>query len=492
MKLRFFKLPRKSSGPSLFPHSLFRWFVGQQVLTLALAFFGLYFVSLFWFSSRTEVSPEALEWGKYLILLTLGLAFVVTVAVSLFMGGRLVVPLGRLIEKTKRLREFPFEAESLTPAELAYDEPGEWYELERALNQLGTDLRQKTIRLSREKTELRAIMSAISEAVLAVDLERRPLFFNPQCALLFDLHGRADGQVHLQEIIRSPEIVSAYDRALIQDELVRVEADLPLKDSPFPQSFQISIAPLRKKHNAEVYGAVGIFHDITDLKKTEQIRIDFVGNVSHELRTPVTSLKGYIEALNEDIKAGDLSRALEYGEILEKSVGRLALLVDDLLDLSSLESGAELSLTSVSPRELTESVIEQLSSQHHEIHLHYGVDSIQVDRARFEQVVRNLLHNAIRYVPQGGRIDVTWTTGENDMLVLKVKDNGPGIPPEHHERLFERFYRVDKARSRDVGGTGIGLALVKHIVQRHGGRVWVQSAPGKGSEFICEIPGSPL
>ncbi len=475
---------------SHFPFGLFRWFVGQQVLTLALSFFGLYFVSLFWFESRSGVSPEALDWGRYLILLTLGLAFVVTIAVSLFMGGRLVVPLGRLIDKTKRIREFPFEAEALTPSELAYDEPGEWYELERALNQLGTDLRQKTIRLSREKTELRAIMSSISEAVLAVDRDRRPLFFNPQCAVLFDLQPRETTELSLQEVIRSPEIVAAYERALNQDELVRVEANLKLKDKGFEQSFQISIAPLRKKHNAEIYGAVGIFHDITDLKKTEQIRIDFVGNVSHELRTPVTSLKGYIEALHEDIKAGDLSRAEDYLGVLETSVGRLALLVDDLLDLSSLESGAELNLTRVDPRELTESVLTQLNCQDHEIHMRFGVESVVVDRLRFEQVLRNLLHNAIRYVPKGGRIEIVWdqVPGMTGKVQLRVKDNGPGIPAEHHERLFERFYRVDKARSRDVGGTGIGLSIVKHIVQRHGGKISVKSSLGQGAEFICEIP----
>lgn len=468
---------------TFFPYRLFLWFVSRQILISAL---GLLLLStgIFFWLGRQAWTEEAIESAQFVVWISLLLAFVLMVTVSLFMARRLVVPLGRLIDRTRRLRKFPFEAEEMTEEDLAYDEPGEWFELERALNLLGRDLKQKTIRLSREKTELRTIMSAISEAVLAVNQERRLLFFNPQFALIFGRDTGDDAEV--SEIVREPEVLEAFDQCLKSGETARVEVSLQLQDGF--HDFQVSVAPLKKKHNQEVYGAVGVFHDITELKKAERIRIEFVGNVSHELRTPLTSIKGYIQTLLQDYEKGQMQEAGEFLQIVAKNVDRLMFLVGDLLDLSSLESGAELNRSRVSLREITELVVSQVHLRDHVVVMHYDLETMEADAPRVEQVLRNLLQNAARYVPKGKRIEINWLVNDKGEVELRVKDDGPGIPLEHQERLFERFYRIDEARSRELGGTGIGLSLVKHIMQRHGGHVRVQSELGRGAEFICTFP----
>lgn len=421
------------------------------------------------------------------MLIALALGFLTFVPVSLWTARRLLLPLGRIIEKTRRMREFPFGDDEVDPEAMAFDEPGEWYEMERALNRLGRDLRVKTIRLSREKTELRAIMSASPEAVLAIDGESRVLFYNPQFAYLFSPKGDP-GEVTLSELLRSPDIIAAYSEAMTTGKPLRREVQEEVEADKQPRDFLLSIAPLAKKHNQEIYGVVGIFHDISEMKAAERIRIEFVGNVSHELRTPLTTVNGYLQTLKADLEKGRLEHAPEFLKILSQNVSRLKSLVEDLLDLSSLESGKELKIETVNVQDITEAVLRQLNAQSHKIHLHYEFGEMQADGKRLEQVLRNLLENAVRYVPEGKNIEILWSKPSAAKVELHVKDDGPGIAPKHQARLFERFYRVDEARSRATGGTGIGLSLVKHIVQRHGGEVHVKSTPGVGSEFICEFP----
>jgi two-component system phosphate regulon sensor histidine kinase PhoR len=218
------------------------------------------------------------------------------------------------------------------------------------------------------------------------------------------------------------------------------------------------------------------------------LRIDFVGNVSHELRTPLTSIKGYLQTVRMDIEENRLNDCSDFLKIAEGNVDRLKLLVDDLLDLSKIESGDRLRKSVVDTRELTEGVLSMINSKDHVIQMNYSVDKFTADSTRVEQVLRNLLQNSVRYVPKGRNIWVDWSRGEGNQVYLRVKDNGPGIPEKHHNRLFERFYRIDEARARDVGGTGIGLSLVKHIMLRHGGNVYLNSEEGQGAEFICEFP----
>lgn len=469
-----------------FPWRLFRWFLFQQFSISLLAVFILNFVVLAWLYSKVDLPTETLSSMREILLYSSLIGVILILAVSVWMGRSLVVPLGRLIAKTQKIRRFPFGEEVDLSADLAFDEPGEWFELERALNDLGRDLQSKTISLSREKTELRTIMSAMNEAVLAINHERRPLFYNSQFALLFRLGEMDLNDSRLSEVIRSPDILQAYERSLREGQTGRVETRLELLDKQF--MFQVSVAPLRKKHNNEIYGAVAVFHDVTEMKKAEQVRIEFMGNVSHELRTPLTSIKGYLQTTIHDVEKGKTAQTMQFLQVMNRNVDRLMHLVDDLLDLSSLQTGVEIRRTKIDLKHLTQTVVGQVDCRAHELKVNLGVDHLFADESRVEQVLRNLLQNSVRYVPKGGVIEVSWLAEKPGTTELRVKDTGPGIAKEHQARLFERFYRVDVARSRQVGGSGIGLSLVKHIMQRHNGEVSVSSEVGHGAEFICTFP----
>lgn len=472
---------------AFFPKRLFFWIVAHQAVIFLVLIAILSGSVLFWIEKST-LDADAKTFGRVITLITIGWAFVAFFFVSVLVAAKLVLPLGRLIEKARILREFPFETDEPEPEAITFDEPGEWFDLERALNRLGHDLRNKTIRLSREKTEFRTIMSAITEAVLAISNEKRLLFYNSQFAYVFNPKSHA-ADATISEILREPDVIAAYDEALKSAQPVRRELHISVADGTRAHVFQLSVAPLKKKHNQEVYGAVGIFHDITELKQAERIRIDFVGNVSHELRTPLTTINGYLQTLTADLKSGRTDQAQEFLGVVSKNVSRLKSLVDDLLDLSALESGKALRFESVDVQEVTEDVLKQVNTRGHKIKIHYGIKQMTADAKRLEQVLRNLMENAVRYVPEGRDVNISWVeSGDGSAVELHVKDNGPGIGPEHQARLFERFYRIDEARSRETGGTGIGLSLVKHIVQRHGGNVQVRSELGSGSEFICEFP----
>jgi two-component system phosphate regulon sensor histidine kinase PhoR len=263
-----------------------------------------------------------------------------------------------------------------------------------------------------------------------------------------------------------------------------------------PRYFAISLTPLRHTKTLEVYGVIGVFHDISDIKLTEQIRIDFVGNASHELRTPLTTVKGYIETLKQDLQDKHYDQALQFTEIVSKNVDRLIELVSDLLSLSTLESNPELNLELMEPLKVSEQVIAELArlalEKHQVIRVIGQVPPFLADIRKVEQVLRNLVQNAIKYIPEGKSIQIRWEPHVDGRVALRVIDDGPGIPLEHHSRLFERFYRIDRGRARDMGGTGLGLAIVKHIMMIHGGQVQLKSQLGQGSEFICYFPDRGL
>ena len=228
------------------------------------------------------------------------------------------------------------------------------------------------------------------------------------------------------------------------------------------------------------------------------MRIDFVANVSHELRTPLTAIKGYTETLQQDleVRPGDLTAAStkEFLGIISRNAARLMNLMEDLLDLSSIESTTVLQKDNLGTFEITQRVVKNLQDRFLKkkqiLDFSAEAKTVIADPNRLEQILTNLLDNAHKYTPEGGKISVLWEVDRNGGkdVFLKVIDSGPGISLEHQGRLFERFYRVDKARSREQGGTGLGLAIVKHIMQRHEGAVWIESQAGKGSMFVCRFP----
>ncbi len=232
-------------------------------------------------------------------------------------------------------------------------------------------------------------------------------------------------------------------------------------------------------------------NEIEALRRAEKMRIEFVANVSHELRTPMTSIKGYAETLLQDFEDGREINP-DFLKIILKNSNRLISLINDLLDLSAIESGADqINLCDLDTNEISKHVVSNLhhhaKSKEIEISIDCKTPQVNADPKRLEQVMTNLVDNAIKYCPPNSEIKIEWSqVGEE--VILKVIDNGPGIPEKYLDRLFERFYRVDKGRSRETGGTGLGLAIVKHIMQRHGGTAFVESEIGSGTTFVCKFP----
>ena len=342
-----------------------------------------------------------------------------------------------------------------------------------------------------QRDELSTLVAGISDAILALDLDESPLFYNTQFAVLVGQELLNHGRSKLIEMIRDPDIVHAFRFSLNEGKTFHLKA-VPHTQGDRKKYYSLSISPL-KRPDRSVYGAVGIFHDVTELRNAEQMRIEFVANVSHELRTPLTAIKGYTDTLLDDVKQG---RPVEgsFLEVIHRNTDRLMHLISDLLDLSAMDSGVDSLLKEkISTEEFTDRILTQVSraveAKHQTIEVKIHASYVFADLKRIEQVLVNLLDNASKYSPAGGKIFVDWKRElYSEDVLLEVRDQGPGIPSEHHDRLFERFYRVDKGRSRDTGGTGLGLAIVKNIMQRHGGAVWVESVIGGGSRFTCQFP----
>lgn len=464
-------------------------------------------------ANSTDFHQVLGRFDQYLtdLLITIFLIGLVSYAASAFYFAR---PLGRLIQQARRLRRMgsgakkewaKAEARAAEPGfdedEMRTEDPGEWSDLERALNRVQAELRRQTTLLTREREELAALLGAVGDAIFAIDENEEQLFCNASFTQFFRPPGAEAKSRRLAEIFRVPEILEAFRSTLKTGEPRSVHVKLHTFKHALPRYFSVSIAPLHKQDDSEspdggsgirvVEGAIGVFHDVSELKQAEQIRIEFVGNASHELRTPLTSIKGYVDTLKEDLRDQRYAEAPQFLEIVSRNVDRLIFLVNDLLDLSIVESGNALDKQNVLTREVTESVFHQLEPKrllkNQTLVAVYDVDEVLANPQRLEQVLVNLVHNAIKYTPEGSTIEVAWrrTAAGTE---LRVRDNGPGVALEHQPRLFERFYRIDAGRSREQGGTGLGLSIVKHIMLKHGGSVRVESAPGKGAQFVCLFP----
>jgi two-component system, OmpR family, phosphate regulon sensor histidine kinase PhoR len=362
--------------------------------------------------------------------------------------------------------------------------------IESDLDSMKSDLQKKSEALSQEREEIEVLMAAVPEAILAIDQNMRVLFFNSRFAVLFG-DTKTEKQPLLGELFRTPDILEVFRTSLKEGKNTNISTEIRT----------LSDKQNRLDEKSPAYAAVGIFHDVTELKQAEKIRIDFVANVSHELRTPLTAIKGYTDTLASDIHAKNFTSVDKYIEVINRNSDRLMSLIEDLLDLSSLEQSEDESevagdrelsnITAVHVRDAATRIVTQLEPRrlhkNHTIETAFHTEYVHADPRRLEQVLTNLIDNAIKYVPQGGKIRVQWQKGDHAVF-LRVIDNGPGIPVKDQSRLFERFFRIDKARSREMGGTGLGLAIVKHIMQKHGGNVRVESELGKGTEFICEFP----
>ncbi len=370
------------------------------------------------------------------------------------------------------------------PLQEADDELGS---LTRSLNSMASQLRDLVERLGLESARREAILASMLEGVLAVDQDLRITFYNASFARAVGLRAEVPEKAHLVDVVRDPVLRDILSRVVTAGETLKQRLQLPAADS---RAFEVQAAPMRV---AGGRGAIAILHDITDLERLERVRKDFVANVSHELRTPLTAIRGYTETLLEGALE-DQENNRKFLEIIKNHSIRLNSIASDLLALSELESGkASAEQVRVSVRAAVDAALRAVEAEAvgRRVKLVRGrVEDVEIfgDRVRLEQALVNLLTNAVKFNrPEGeARVEVTRTT--DDEVCVTIADNGIGIPSADLPRLFERFYRVDKARSREVGGTGLGLSIVRHVIERMHGRVTVESQLGKGSVFTILLP----
>jgi two-component system, OmpR family, phosphate regulon sensor histidine kinase PhoR len=340
------------------------------------------------------------------------------------------------------------------------------------------------------KAERQTLFNSMVEGVALLDSSHRIQLVNQSLEKLFNLSLDVRGQT-LNEAFRRPELVDLLARLETERKVLSCEIET---GGAAPRFLEVNAATVFDREGRS-QGAILVLHDLTRIRQLENTRREFVANVSHELRTPLSLIKGYVETLADGaINNPELSQ--KFLRTIERHSNRLTNLIEDLLTISRLESGQiTLQLTTVPLRAFADSVINELQAHARERgttlenKIPEGVAGC-ADRDRLEQVFVNLVENAIKYGRANGRVVLSGRALE-DHVELCVKDDGPGIPAEARERVFERFYRADKARSRDAGGTGLGLSIVKHIVQSHGGKVWVESEPGKGARFFFTLPSQP-
>ncbi|KYG62616.1 PAS domain-containing sensor histidine kinase [Bdellovibrio bacteriovorus] len=421
--------------------------------------------------------------------------FLFSLIVAALTSYRFARPIHRMILKALRISSKRTYGSLVDPQEddLLDDEVDDISELDVALNHIHRKMKKRKAQYLQAQEESQAFMSAVAEGLVSVSLDEKILYFNSQFAAQFISPNLVNSTVlRLKDAIRSSDVLEGFSKTIQEGKVQRFTVKLPTLVDNQPRYFAVSVNPIRNEKTKNIYGVVGIFHDITELKKVEQIRIDFVGNASHELRTPLTSIKGYVDTLKEDVKTGQIQQAGKFLDIVSRNIDRLMDLVNDLLSLSTLESHAELKLEMIHPLQVSEHILAEMAvlaaEKNIAIRVIGEVPPFMADAHKVEQVLRNLVSNAIKFIPSGKTVQIRWEAAGKDAVILRVIDDGQGIPEEHLDRLFERFYRVDKGRTRDAGGTGLGLAIVKHIMQSHGGTVSVKSGRDKGCEFICTFP----
>jgi two-component system phosphate regulon sensor histidine kinase PhoR len=366
---------------------------------------------------------------------------------------------------------------------------GRWRTVEsRRIRELADQRAQHEAAMHEQTARMEAMLDGMIEGLVVLDAEGKIALANRAAEQIFSFSRMMVGGTLLQAI-RNHEVAALASRAASATTALEHEVRL---EGPQPRVLQVSAVALRNPAGA-VAGAVLVFHDVTQLRLLEAMRQDFVANVSHELRTPLSLIKSAAETLIDGGK-DDPAVTLRFLEIIDKHANRLTLLIDDLLLLARLDSGrVELNFHAVPLRLAAQEALDDaaLIARARNVTLENKVPpgiSARADPDRLRQVLANLIDNAIKYGRADGRVTLGGRVADGGRVELSVGDDGPGIPVEAKARIFERFYRVDKARSREQGGTGLGLAIVKNVVQAHGGDVRVESAPGAGTEFFITLP----
>jgi two-component system phosphate regulon sensor histidine kinase PhoR len=427
---------------------------------------------------------------KTAVLLTALFAVTVAFLPALWVANRIGRRLERMIGFSRAVAAGNFSAR----LPLSHDD--ELGALEAHLNEMAARVRDSFRGMREEGEKLQGILRAMSEGVVVVSPVAEVILINRRAEAIFDLASGPDHRGrHLLEMCRDPELQNLLHALARWDETQARAREIVLTDA-HPRVLAVSVSPLSDT-TAALLGFVLVFHDITELKKLETMRRDFVANVSHELRTPLTAIRGYAETLLGGA-LGDPTRARQFLAVIARHGERLSRLIDDLLTLSDLELGkTALKREAVDLEGLVDEVLEVIGEKagRGQVALAKAIPAdlplLLGDGDRLQQVLINLMDNAVKYTPAGGQVTIAAqlaANGSSPVVEVEVRDSGVGIPASDLPRLTERFYRVDKARSRELGGTGLGLAIVKHIVQAHGGRLEIASTVNVGTTVRFSVP----
>ncbi len=418
---------------------------------------------------------------RKIIIVGMILAVFLALAFGWIVSAQTIQPIERMIQVSRRFAEGDFSRT------IPQDSRNEIGELTVTLNKMAKDLESKIYEIKTQNQHLEAIFSSMIEGVIVVNGSGQVISINAAVEKIFAITHRRGEKRPLLEIIRNNDIFEIMNKALTKGEVFSRDVSLSY---PVKKIFRINASPVFEK--GVVSGCLVVIHDITEIRRLETMRRDFVANVSHELKTPLTSIKGYVETLL-DGALEDKEHSRQFLTIVSEHAERLGQLINDLLDLSTIESQeVALNDSTFDLKGLLQKVLSNFKTQIGKQGLRI-IDElskdlmITADHARMEQVLTNLIDNAVKFNKPGGFIKFSGKNSENRIEIV-VEDSGIGIPASDVPRIFERFYRVDKARSRELGGTGLGLSIVKHIIELHHGTIGVESAEGFGSKFWFSLP----
>ncbi len=402
---------------------------------------------------------------------------------------------------TRPIREITDTAESIAKGQFdrhiniyGKDEVGI---LATSINDMASKLDEMIISLQDKNVKLEAIMSSVVNGIIAIDSLEKVLFINPAAEKILNIRDKDISGKHLLQVVRNNSLDNYLNSILKEKNYYDTEITLEGSEEKILKFYA---NPIRQIDKTDIKGIIITIQDITELRRLEKVRTEFVANVSHELKTPLTSIKGFVETLKMS-GMENLQDNLRFLDIIEDEANRLYRLINDILSLSELEQKrAAIKKEKINVGKSITEVVSMLQAQSESKNIQLSVNvreelsALNGETDKLKQMLINLVDNAIKYTPENGKVEVEAYNQKEEQgrssVVIKVSDNGIGIPKEHIPRLFERFYRVDKARSRRVGGTGLGLAIVKHIVILFNGRIEVNSEIGKGTVFKIILPVS--
>ncbi|MCX7835556.1 MAG: ATP-binding protein [bacterium] len=450
---------------------IYQWFVRNSIIigisVFVVLWFGLYFIAGY-------------KNYKTILLLWFVLTAVLSILNVLFLK-KVIQPFERLIETIQSLHQ-PSDNKPQSLLQESLDE-----KFNQSLRNLIEKLQANYSNIVHQRNELEALLSSMVEGMIAVDNQGYVLRINRAARELFSIHNDEFNGKLLIEVVRNTDLQNFVQKLLTQ----KTTLEDKIVISKIQKTLQVHGSPLYDTQGMQ-FGVVLVLNDITRLEKLEKIRREFVSNVSHELKTPITSIRGYVETIRE-IGFEDREMTIKFLDTILKHTERLSAIIEDLLNLSRIERDErEIEKEEMDLIPILRNLVEELEPrlQKYQIQVEFKVPNQLIclgNKLLLRQAFFNLLDNAIKYAADGKKI-VIQSQIQDQKIVLSFQDFGPGIDKKHHERIFERFYRLDVARSRNLGGTGLGLAIVKHVILAHHGNVTLESEVGKGTTFQIHLP----